>query len=208
MNSIMTCLWATCVLFGPPSLGSPKVAVVNVPLAHEKYARTKDLEAEFEVHRRQFNETRESFRDRIERETLAIRDFKSGTPDYEERGKQIAQLQFEMQWFVESGQRKLDAQLAKALKLIFTDIKAEIRRLAEERGIDVVVAADESPDDPSPTSAGQKNQILLQKVLYWSPEVDLTDELIARLNDRYSKQGTNKPAQSAAEAKGNEPSTK
>lgn len=170
---------------------SATVAVVNIPLVSEKYQKTADLEARFEAVRLELGERRKKQQEQIERAAKSLaEEFKPGTPEFDAQRKKLAMLDAELQWFIESEGKKVERGLAASLREIFDDIQLIVRELATEKGIDIVMAADQMPSEiaESPTQARQ--QILLQKVLYWSPNVDITDEVVERLNVRYRTQGS------------------
>ena len=92
-----------------------------------------------------------------------------------------------MQWLVETQGRQVETELAASLRSIFADIQSVIRAVAQERNIDVVLAADQLPPEPPVTTSQARQQVVLQKVLYWRPGVDLTDIVVARLNAEFEK---------------------
>jgi len=164
-----------------------KVAVVNVPAVSERYQKTADLEAKFEGVRRSLADQENSLRDRIERTQRSLEEeLKPGTPEHADRSKQLAMLKAEHQWFVESESKRVEKDLAASLKLIFLDIRSTVREIAEERGIDIVLSADEVPTSDPDTPTQMRQQIVLQKVLYWNPSIDLTDSVVERLNSKYN----------------------
>jgi Skp family chaperone for outer membrane proteins len=163
-----------------------KVAVVNVAGVSEKYAKTADLEAQFDAVRRKLNQERDAMKEKIEKANRSLQEeLKPGTDEFRARRKQIALMEAELQWFVESEGQKVEKSLAESLRSIYADIQVVVREIAQEKGVDIVLAADQLPAE-TPDSANQVRQhILLQKVLFWNPSVDLTDEVITRLNTRY-----------------------
>ena len=176
---------------GPPTA---RVAVVNIPKVSERYTKTTDLEAVFEQRRRQFTEARDAKQKEVERAGRSLQEeLKPGTATYESRRKEVMLLQAELQWFTESEGRKIEVGLAASLRTIYDDIRVIVRQLAEERGIDVVLAADRLPTTPPKTTTQARQQIILQKVLYWHPRVDLTDEVVSRLNSTYQAGKVKKP---------------
>ena len=166
--------------------GSTKVAVVNVGAVSEKYAKTADLEAQFDAVRRKLNQERDAMKEKIEKANRSLQEeLKPGTDEFRARRKQIALMEAELQWFVESEGQKVEKGLAESLRSIYGDIQTAVREIAQEKGVDVVLAADQLPAE-TPDSANQVRQhILLQKVLFWNPSVDLTDEVVTHLNTRY-----------------------
>ena len=103
----------------------------------------------------------------------------------------------ELQWFEESESQRIERGLAESLRVIFTDILAAIREVADEQGLDVVLAADRLPQEPAQNTTQIRQQIVLQKVLYWNPRVDLTEMVIARLNERYRAMKLKSPSGAA-----------
>ncbi len=166
--------------------GDMKVAVVNVAGVSEKYAKTADLEAQFDAVRRKLNQERDAMKEKIEKANRSLQEeLKPGTDEFRARRKQIALMEAELQWFVESEGQKVEKSLAESLRSIYADIQVVVREIAQEKGVDIVLAADQLPAE-TPDSANQVRQhILLQKVLFWNPNVDFTDEVITRLNARY-----------------------
>ncbi len=189
--------------------GSAKTAVVNVAVVSEKYQRTKDLETQFDQRRQAFNQQRDQIKQRIERTQQSLQEeFKPGTPEYDERLKQLALLEAEMKFFVEAEGQKIEQGLAGSLRSIYNDIVAAIKEVADAKGIDVVLAADQVPAEPPINTQQARQQIVLQKVLYWTPKVDLTEEVSARLNERYKAQPSLTLEGTIQPAKGTEPPPK
>jgi len=183
---------------GAQTAPQAKVAIVNVAKVSESYAKTSDLEAQFEQLRVKFRDNINDKRDRLERGVKALREeFKPGTAEFDQRQQELAQLEWELKYYQEMEGGKLERSLAASLRQIFADIQRTVGQVAQERGCDVVLAADELPPDTPDTTNMARQQILLQKVLYWSPRVDLTQEVIARLNAQYQATRPATPGTSA-----------
>ena len=111
-----------------------------------------------------------------------------------------------LQWFVESEGQKIEMGLANALLGIYIDIQAAVYEIAQQHQIDIVLAADQLPNEAPQSPTQVRQQIALQKVVFWSPRVDLTDQVVARLNEKYATGGgkaglAKPPAPSEAEIK-------
>lgn len=187
MSLISIWLATLTVAFGQlDAMGSTRVAVVDIPAVSERYEGTADLEAQFEERRTQFNSRREEFRDKINRTGRTLQEqLKPGTPEFEQRQKQLVMLEAELDWFTQVEGKKIEQGLAQSLHEIYLAIHAAVEEIALERGIDVVLAADRLPVDPPQSTTQARQQIVLQKVVYWTPRVDLTEAVITRLNERF-----------------------
>jgi Skp family chaperone for outer membrane proteins len=169
--------------------GVPRVAVVHVPVVSDKYVRTHDLEAQFDQKRIAFNQQRDEIKQKIERLNQSLQEeLKPGSPEYQERARQVLLLETELKFFVESEGQKIEQGLAGSLRSIYNDIHAAIKAVADEKGIDIVLAADAVPPDPPTSTQQARQQIVLQKVLYWTTRADITEEVITRLNAEYKPQ--------------------
>jgi len=182
---------------------APKIAVVNIPVVSERYKKRVDLEAQFDALRQELRQQRDALQDKLSRARKSLEEeLKPGSDAYAARQKEVAMLEAELQWFVDSQGKKVEAGLALSLREIFDDIKMVVHEIAQQKGYDLVVASDDLPAD-TPDSPTQVRQfILLQKVLYWSPQVDITEEVAARLNERYAATGGIKPAEGGAKPAG------
>lgn len=178
-------LMMSLVLPAQGSSAEVKVAVVNVPAVSDAYLRTDDLEQDFEALRVRFNEerTRRAEEIRNKREQLDAQ-FKPGTEDYAKRQEEIMILETRLKSYEQSEGAKLEREIAASLRKLFDDIKRMVSVVASEKGYDVVLAAEQLPAE-IPDANVLKNQILMQKVLYFSPRVDLTAEVTSRLNSEY-----------------------
>jgi Skp family chaperone for outer membrane proteins len=176
------------------SFGTTRVAVVNLPAVSEAYLKTGELEAQFEQRRVKFNQERDALRERVERTGKSLQEeLKPGTKEYEERRKQFALLEAELQWFVDNEGQKIEEGLAASLRSIYADIQAVVREVAEEMRIDVVLAADQLPNEVPKSTTQVRQQIVLHKVVYFHPRADLTNEVITRLNAKHKARAATPP---------------
>ena len=189
--ALISCWAATALWIVGQSAGASatKIAVVNVPVVSERYLKTSDLEAQFEQKRRLFSEQRNALRQQIEQTQRSLQEeFKPGTKEYGDRAKKMVMLEAELQWLMESESRRIEQELANSLCGIYDDIQEAVRKVAGEREIDLVLAADQLPDESPVSTTQARQQIMLQKVLYWHPRVDLTEDVVAKLNETYKTQ--------------------
>jgi Skp family chaperone for outer membrane proteins len=182
----LTILAAGFATASAPAWADTKIGVVNVATVSEKYLKTKDLESQFDTLRKSLGQQRDAMKEKIERAKGALQEeLKPGTSEFHQRRKEIAMLEAELQWFVESEGQKVEKGLAEALRSIFDDIHACVKEVAEEQGVQIVLAADNVPAEAPDTPNQARQTILLQKVLFWKPDVDMTDAVLAKLNQRH-----------------------
>jgi len=186
MNAAPLMLTIATALFGQQPATGVNVAVISLPDVSERYIKTSALEAKFEKRRQELNKKRDDMNDKINKLKKSLQEeLKPGTEAFDQRQKELALQQAELQWFLDTQSKKVDAGLAEALRSIYEDIQHMVAQVAKERHLDIVLASDALPPQP-PSNANQvRQQILLQKVIYWSPQVDITDVVVERLNTAY-----------------------
>jgi len=186
MNAAPLMLTIATALFGQQPSSGVNVAVVSLPDVSERYIKTSALEAKFEKRRQELNKKRDDMNDKVDRLKRSLQEeLKPGTEAFDQRQKELALQQAELQWFLDTQSKKVDAGLAESLRSIYEDIQHMVAQVAKERHLDIVLASDALPPQP-PSNANQvRQQILLQKVIYWSPQVDITDVVVERLNAAY-----------------------
>jgi len=171
----------------PPAGAQTKVAVINVEEVFARYKRPAVLEEQIRARQKGLLEEAETRRQQIDRKRQELQAFKPGTPDYEERNKGIRREEIEFQVWRTLGEEEIKLQHKNSFRLIYDDVRAGVAELARQRGIDLVLTFDTLTEE-APDSQALRQQILLQKVIYWSPQIDITADLIELINARFDKQ--------------------
>ena len=182
------------LLSGARSAGaeeSPKVATVNPQKVFDTMQETqekkkaqntevKDLQAQED---QQLNEIKE-----MQKQRDAT--MRKGAPEYTSRTNEIMDKTIKLRVWHEVKNQELGRRHKEEVKALFDKIQATVAQIAQERKIDLVVAdyAIEIPDDLDAVQPDQLNALLRQRqVLFAAKGVDITAEVIARLDAAYSK---------------------
>lgn len=177
------------VAVGSPSAlaaaDGPKIGVINLSMAFDKYRLTKDLETKFDEKRRELADEADRRKAEIDVKREALASFKPGTTDYKERRDQITELEIRFQiWAGTKDQQLKDAHKEWLLR-IYTDIRAAVQKVAQEQGIDLVLTFEEVTED-APDSKALRQQLLLEKVIYFDTRLDLTETVLNEVNSKYT----------------------
>lgn len=197
-------LWPVC-----GAVGQTRTAVLDIAALFEKYERTAYLEEEFLAKRKFLTEEAERRRQQVETLRKAIEAYKPGTAEFKQKQLELREAELRYKVWGETEDENLKDAHKQSLLEIYDDIRRTVAMLAQEKGIDVVLTYDrltESAQD----SESLRRQILLQKVLYYNPSIDITETTLAALNEQFRKKqsgqsrgGSNAPP---AGAVGREPS--
>jgi Skp family chaperone for outer membrane proteins len=121
---------------------------------------------------------------------------KKGTPDWDKQTADLVQKSVEARVWAETEQARLTRRNKDQIKSLFEKIQAAVQQIAQERKIDLVVTdfGRDMPDDVDDITPDALRQLIAQKsVLYAAKGVDLSDDVIARLNAAY-KSGAGAPS--------------
>lgn len=171
-----------------PHAGSPNIAVVNLTSVFDRFSMTRDLEDLFAGRRESITGQAESQRDDITFKRNELRQFKPGTPDFQQREETLIQAEIRFQVWLEVEERRLKNEHKNWLVEIYKNVEQVIAKLAADRGIDLVLTYNDL-DPGAPDSVAFKQQILLRTVLFASDRADLTGPVLAKLDADYQKRG-------------------
>jgi len=171
-----------------PAPGSPKIAVLNLPVVFDGFRMTKDLEGHFEQRRQNIGAEAERRRQVMDGQRAALEAFDPASQDYTDRRDQLLHDQVEYQVWLEFEEQRLKNEHMGWLLKIYRQVRETVAQHAGKQGIDLVLTHDDLSDD-IPDSLTLRREILLKKVLYFSDRIDLTDVVLEELNRRYAADG-------------------
>lgn len=120
-------------------------------------------------------------------------DLQPGTSKHREMLETLTLKSHEYQAAVEFARAKIDIEKARTMKTLYQSIKASAATLAKERGYKVIFVDDSIAPIPPGTSEEMTRQISARRMVYTSPDVDVTDELIRRMNAAFKTAGPAHP---------------
>ncbi len=192
MSSTVTRLWVAVIpvllLAGAAAAADPNIAVIDVARVFEDYDMTRDLETVFDQARQALSDEADSRRGNIDQMRRGLAAFDPESDDYKRREQELIRAEAEFQVWSNIKERQLKADHKKWLLQIYRDTQSTVAAIATDRSIDLVLTFDKLTED-APDSTALRQQILLQKVIYHSDRMDITDDVLKKLNDAYKARG-------------------
>jgi Skp family chaperone for outer membrane proteins len=118
-----------------------------------------------------------------------LEDLQPGAPKHKETMDKIVQATNDYSAQVEFNRFKIDTERARVVRRVYNSIRKEAEKLATERGYAVVFVDDSVSPIPPGSEEEMMRQITARRMVYTSPEVDVTDELISRMNSAWKNVG-------------------
>jgi len=165
-----------------------RVGVIDVAKVFGDYQMTSDLESVFDGEQKKVGEQRDARRKDLETQRKALEAFVPGTPDHKERYEQMVRADVEFQVWLGMQDRFLKDEHMRRLRQIYEDVRLAVKAVADKRGLELVLTFDQLTTE-APDSVALRQQILLQKVIYFSDRIDVTTEVLQTVNESYLKKG-------------------
>ena len=170
-----------------------KVATANPAHIFNQIQETKDLQAKFNADLGALNEQRKQKELQIN-DTKAARDsLKPDTAQWAERNKELVRLAVEYEAWQKIVQADLERQQKMQMKAIFDRITESVAQVAASRQIDLVIAEvrPELPDNIDQINTNDlRARLISRNVLFSTPQVDISNDVIAAMDAKYKGGGT------------------
>jgi outer membrane protein len=164
-------LVAVALFISQNALAAPKtnIAVVNISKIFDEYAKTQEVDKEFQSEGR----IKQEERDGIVHEIRRLRDEQSLLSDDQRSGKQdeIEEKLKELDSFDLEVKRMIERKRNSAIRDVFKDIESTLQQYGERKGYEMIL------ND--------------RAVLYRGGSFDITKDVVQELNNEYKKQQKN-----------------
>jgi Skp family chaperone for outer membrane proteins len=124
----------------------------------------------------------------IDRLNEELEVYAPGSKQHQELNEQIALKGYQLQAYLDFAKRKLDNEKSQFFRGLYARIKQAVAATAEENGYDVVFVDDSIVDLPqNATEQEMKRQISARRMLYATNQIDITDQLVERMNREFNQ---------------------
>ena len=171
--------------------GTVRIACANPQRILQQMQETKDRNAAMEGERASLIAQEKAKIEEIQtlrkqRDEL----LKKGTPDYRAKTEEILKKTTEVQIWAKVKEEEVNRRHKEGIKELFDKINAAIEQIAREKKIDMVIAdySVDLPDDVDSITPEQLHSMIRQKnVLFVNKGVDISSEVVTRLDAGYKK---------------------
>ncbi len=188
---LWACLIFAFVFFSLRSLSqeaspkpSLKIGVVDMSRVFDAYKKRGDYNSALEEFRRQKAQEIESRREEINRLRDRIQLLAPGSEERKNEEENLSKKRLEFETGARLAAREVDEKYRDFLAEIYGDISDEVRRFGVENGYDLMLKTEALQTDTSST-AELKLRLSIQKILYYSSQLDVTEQIIEVLNREY-----------------------
>lgn len=189
-------------MVAPPD-AAPRFAVLDLVRVFDETVQIQDLNNMIKKRNGELNAEAEQRRKIIENKQTELTAFKQGTPDYETRRKELMRLNIEANVWLKSSEEETEQEKFDWTRIIYEKALRAAGELAQERGYAVVLQRFEfKPDDVQPSVQGLRRMIQERNVIWHAPEIDITMEVVRRMDAEYKAEGGLSPRPAGNEGAG------
>lgn len=181
---------ACAALFVLPAVAAAqsKVAVANVARIFNEMQETRDLRDRVNQERQTLVETERQKQQQLRALQEGRDQLKPDAPEYQKRNEELMRATIEYRIWGETVQQNLQRTQKRQVARLFEKIEAATAEVARQRGFELVLVEqhNEVPPDQEKLTPEQFTALMAQRnVLYAADAVDLTNDILTLLDQRY-----------------------
>ena len=161
-----------------------RMAVCDIVQVFNSNQKAKDVRNVLDGKRKSVAAENETRGKALDAKRMELAAYKEGSPQYEKTLQDMQRMGMEHKIWMEMKNADLLREHRRYTKQLYEEILAVIAQVAKQRGIDVVLYVEREVVQTEDTRE-LLTMIERRKVLYASDQVDLTQTVLARLNEAY-----------------------
>jgi Skp family chaperone for outer membrane proteins len=166
---------------------APRIATINIAKVFANYKKTQDLDRDLRATRDQKQQVADEKRNEITKLRDSIALLEIGTEPRKKQEEEFQRKQVEFQTFQKVTADSLLSTRKEATEKLYAEIIKAIGDYSREQKLDLIVKVDDAPLT-SATIDELLFKINQRNIVYSSPQLDITDAVLNRLNKGYAKE--------------------
>lgn len=166
-----------------------KLGVVNLLTCFDKdrYDRVKDVDVELQKFAEDYKKQVEDLEKRILQLKQQLEALDKNQPLYQQKRRDLVLTETELKYTREMGRIRFLENYNEVKREVYNEIRRVVTMIAQEQNFDLVLRV-EQPQLEEAEDRGLSFQIASRVVLFAQPGVDITPQVVERLNQEYKKQ--------------------
>lgn len=109
----------------------------------------------------------------------------AGTPDRRRKEEEVAWLRINLEYQKRWSEQLIDRRRAEVFADLFEKIRDATTKVAQQQGFDLVFSSDYEGDVPHNQEADIRAVMSTRRVLYASPDIDITEDVVRLMNNEW-----------------------
>lgn len=162
-----------------------RVGLIDMAHVFQNYKKFEELRSGLQAEIEKSDAEAKVMVERLQKMQLEIKKFDAGSPEYEQREKQLLDLKGEFDAFRAATQRRLARKESETFKVIYTDVTKAVKLYAEYAHFDHVMRFNRKGIEEI-VNPQEAVQTMNKTFIYTSGENDITDVVLQYLNKPYA----------------------
>ena len=181
---------------GASRVGQPTaVATVNLSVVMEKLEQKSSAQANLRTMAEKLNEDDKAKKDELTKMQGDLKAMAEDAPERETLQEKLALNTLQYQAWAKFSSEKIDIEKSLVLQDLYRSIKEAVAQMAQTSRLDIVLVDDSKgelrtdPDARISREAQIMQQVAERRLLYANDQIDITDDLIERMNNAFRNGG-------------------
>lgn len=109
----------------------------------------------------------------------------AGTSERRRKAEEVARMRVDMEVQGRWSEQLIDRRRAEVFADLFEKVRDAATKIAQQRGYDLVLSSDYEGDIPRDQEAQIRSVMSARRVLYVSPDIDITDDVVRLMNNEW-----------------------
>lgn len=177
------------------------VAVVDVVKVSEALAERRQIEADLQTKADRLKEEDQNRQKKLEQLQKDVEFLAPGTPARDQKTEELERMALELQAWRSFQTNKINRERTLQIENVYRRMLDAVGRVAKENNYDLVLFKETAINFANARPEQVSAVIQVRKVLWSADDLDLTDEIIQRMNNEFKNStGAAKPAPTPAPA--------
>lgn len=175
-----------------PAWGASRIGVLNLAALAGKLQELKAINEQVKADQQLLEASVQGHQEQLKSMQAKLDQLRPDTAQYDDQMRQIENKASDYQLDEARRKSEMTQTINKQTKSVFIRVQQIVSTVAARRGMDVVIVRPEVPipADVSNIDPKQLDAILSREtVLYASPDIDLTDEVVTEMDAQYKASG-------------------
>ncbi len=159
--------------------------MVDVAQVFNTLKQNEQIQADMKTRAEKLEQQAKDKQAKIEQLRQRLKMLTPGAEAYKQTEQELQKAVIEHQVWARFEQRRLQVEGSLQTEQVYRRMSSTIEQIAKETGYDVVLYKDQQPKFEGSDPQQIRSQIAIRKVLYASDAVDITDQVVQRMDNQY-----------------------
>lgn len=178
-------VWRAGAQNGVQPLPASHIAAIDIPRLIGDLDERAPREQQLQGFINNLNEELKARGEELETAAADMQLLVAGTSERRRKAEEVARMRVDMEVQGRWSEQLIDRRRAEVFADLFEKVRDAATKIAQQRGYDLVLSSDFEGDIPRDQEAQIRSVMSARRVLYVSPDIDITDDVVRLMNNEW-----------------------